>query len=380
MKTTILAIETSCDETAVSILECDGGIASSSFDIGGNALYSQASKHAEFGGVFPNLAKREHALNLIPLLSSTLKEAGLEARQEAGEIDIDTLSEIFEREPDLLEAFKEYIPTVERPDIDAIAVTVGPGLEPALWVGINFARALSHVWNIPLVAVNHLEGHIISVLTEENIALTFPALAFVVSGGHTELVYIKDWFEYETIGRTRDDAVGEAFDKVARMLELPYPGGPHISRWAAKARENNIESPIKLPRPMITSDDFDFSFSGLKTAVLYALRDNDFTEQEKKGLAREFEEAVTDVISSKIERALITYNPATTIAAGGVMANAYIRKHLEEVLKKHDTTLLLPPRELATDNAVMIGMAGYLRYITGMHITDDFRARGTWSL
>lgn len=379
MKKIILSIETSCDETAISVLACDGGIESPTFSIQGNALYSQASKHAEFGGVYPSLAKREHALNLIPLLKAVLIESELED-ERSREFDTNAISLILERESDLLKAFNEYVPTISKPKIDAIAVTVGPGLEPALWVGINFARALSAVWEIPLVAVNHLEGHIISVLADKNITLTFPALSFVVSGGHTELVYIKDWFQYETIGRTRDDAVGEAFDKVARMLDLPYPGGPHVSRWAKEAREKNISSPIKLPRPMITTDDFDFSFSGLKTAVLYALRDNEYTEEQKKGLARDFEEAVADIVSTKMEKALLEFNPKTAIAAGGVMANTYIRERLEQIFSKHDTQLLLPPKELATDNAVMIGMAGYLRYISGKHITDEFRARGTWSL
>ncbi|MEX0934960.1 MAG: tRNA (adenosine(37)-N6)-threonylcarbamoyltransferase complex transferase subunit TsaD [Candidatus Paceibacterota bacterium] len=379
MKTTILSIETSCDETAVAVLECNGGIKSPTFQLKGNALYSQAEKHAEFGGVYPSLAKREHSQNLIPLLSKALKEAGLETKGSTT-YNIDEISGILEREEALLKALNTYIPSISRPDIDAIAVTVGPGLEPALWVGINFARALSTIWDIPRVAVNHLEGHMVSVLAEERNSLQFPALGFVVSGGHTELVCIEKWFEYETIGRTRDDAVGEAFDKVARMLDLPYPGGPEISKWAQEARENSIDSPIELPRPMITSNDHDFSFSGLKTAVLYALRDNEFSHEEKKGIAREFEEAVTDVITKKISGAVEEYNPKSVIAAGGVMANTYIRTRLEETLASHNIPLLLPPQKLATDNAVMIGMAGYLRYTSKEYITTDFSARGTWSL
>jgi N6-L-threonylcarbamoyladenine synthase len=270
------------------------------------------------------------------------------------------------------------------PDIYAIAVTSGPGLEPALWVGINFAKALGLLWNKPVIAINHMEGHVLSALMEGK--LEFPALALLISGGHTELVVMEEWLKYQIIGETRDDAVGEAFDKFARMMGLPYPGGPEISKLASLARERGIVSSYKLPRPMIHSDDFAFSFAGLKTAALYTIKKiPELTEEIKIELAREFEDAVVEVIIAKAKKALVQFGAKTLILGGGVTANKEIRRAFEEMVKEFpDTTLLIPDRLLSTDNAVMIGMAAYLNLTLDPSIitkpSDSIRAEGNLRL
>ena len=268
----ILAIETSCDETSVAIIEgkerlpAGGqGLENPSFKILSNIVLSQIKIHKKWGGVVPMMAKREHQANLISVLKKALEKSGLpifnfqfSTRLPDGQVfkqksKLRKIQKILEREPELLEQFLKFIPTIKPPKIDAIAVTVGPGLEPALWVGINFAKALAFVWNKPIVAVNHMEGHMTAVLLQNGgisnfkfliskqiqkskfqnkKQIKFPALALLVSGGHTELVLIKKWGDYEIIGETRDDAAGECFDKTARMLELPYPGGPQIAKQA----------------------------------------------------------------------------------------------------------------------------------------------------
>jgi N6-L-threonylcarbamoyladenine synthase len=366
----ILAIETSCDETAVSILSCSGDKHGAEFTVLGNALISQIDIHREFGGVFPAVAKREHAKNLVPLLSSALEEAEL-LREDLQALSEETRSELetlLTREPELYQAFIAFLAETERPDVDAIAVTAGPGLEPALWVGVNFARALSIVWNMPIVAVNHMEGHVLSSLLETTDERTFtlpkpklPLLALLISGGHTELLHMKDWLSYVLIGRTRDDAVGEAFDKVARMLELPYPGGPEVSRLAEKDREDATTNPFTLPRPMIHDPHCDFSFSGLKTAVLYLTKDKGRSQLEKEQLARAFEDAVSDVLYSKSLRALDETGARTFTIGGGVSANVHIRRVFNERLAKDlpDVQLCIPSVTLTGDNAIMIGVAGY---------------------
>lgn len=333
----ILSIETSCDETAISIVDGDG----KDFKILGNALLSQIELHKEYGGVFPSLAKREHIRNLPPLLRQALGEAGLENSKQIS--------------------------------IDAIAVTYGPGLEPALWVGINFAEALSREWNKPIIPVNHMEGHIFSaLLKKENLKdkiFNFqfsktPMLALLISGGHTQLVISKKFLKYEIIGETLDDAVGEAFDKVARMLGLPYPGGPEISKLADLAL---LDNPVaKLPRPMLHSDTCDFSFSGLKTAVLYMLKKiPDITDDIKQKVAKEFEDAVIETLIAKTKKALIENEAQTLLIGGGVSANKKIRKAFEEMVKNEfsDVKLFVPEKELSTDNAIMIAVAGYFRFI-----------------
>lgn len=412
----ILAIETSCDETAIAILECEGDTADARFRVLGNALLSQIDIHKEYGGVFPALAKREHAKNLVPLLEAALEEAKLdhESVQEVPEALREELSALLSREPELGDALLTFLRETERPDIDAIAVTHGPGLEPALWVGVNFARALSSAWDIPLVPVNHMEGHLLAALAEqtENSEqkteirirdVRLPVLALLISGGHTELVLMKEWLSYELIGQTRDDAVGEAYDKVARMMGLPYPGGPEVSKLAERARLQPTPYPLSpafvLPRPMLDSGDLDFSFSGLKTAVLYLLKEKgELSELEKGQLARAFEDAVAEVLWKKTAKAIEETGAKTLVIGGGVSANTHIQRTFRANIEAYPATapssnarparpeaalrdieLRIPAPEFTTDNAVMIGIAGYYRALR-KEFGKETRADGTLSL
>lgn len=387
----ILAIETSCDETAVAVLECAGTDASATFTVLGNALLSQIDIHKEYGGVYPALAKRAHAANLTPLLAQALEEAELlhESAQALPEEKRAGIAAVLEREPGLAEAFLAFAAETERPDIDAIAVTHGPGLEPALWVGVNFAKALAAAWGIPVVPINHMEGHFLAALGEKDgdtITIkdaALPVLGLLVSGGHTELDVMKEWLSYEKLGATRDDAVGEAFDKVARMMGLPYPGGPEISKLAERDREDSRTNPFDLPRPMMGTDDYDFSFSGLKTSVLYQIKGKGgaLTDIEKEQMARAFEDAVTDVLWAKTSRAIDATGAKTLVVGGGVSANKHLdRAFAETIAREHpDVHLHIPARELTTDNAVMIGLAGYYRALRG-EFAEDFIADGNLSL
>lgn len=396
----ILAIETSCDETAIAILECEGDVPGARFTVLGNALLSQVEKHREFGGVFPALAKREHAANLTPILEAALAEAEL-LREDTQAWSVEArerISVVLEREPGLAEAFIASVSEMEPPAIDAIAVTAGPGLEPALWVGVNFAKALAIAWDKPLVAVNHMEGHTLAALLTEvpgREARTFglkdvqlPLLALLISGGHTELVVADEWLSYRLLGRTRDDAVGEAFDKVARMLGLPYPGGPEVSKLAEKDREDRGTDPdvrpFTLPRPMIDSDDCDFSFSGLKTAVLYLIKERgELSELEKEQLAREFEDAVSDVLFKKTARAIEEAGAKTLAIGGGVSANTHVQRVFQERIAKEypGVRLSIPIPFLTSDNAIMIAVAGYFRALrTEFADLETLRADGNLSL
>ena len=403
----ILGIETSCDETAVCLIEAEGNLgADFTFRILGNGIASQAVAHADYGGVFPNLAKREHGRNLVPMLEIALRESGaLNLRHEKG-LTMSfsrlrkSLKNILAREPELFERLEPFLNEHARPDVDAIAVTVGPGLEPALWVGINFARALSLAWNLPIVAANHMEGHVVISMTEfldshnlsgridygnekryiegNIVKFEFPAVTLLISGGHTELILMKEWMQYEYLGRTRDDAAGEAFDKVARMLGLPYPGGPHISRLAEDSRQNNLPRAVTLPRPMLKEDTYDFSFSGLKTAVLrFTEQQQTLSEELKKQIAREFEDAVTEVLIAKTIRAVEEFGVNTVVVGGGVSANTHIRLRLTEALAEAGAKLLLCPVEYSTDNAVMIALAGYFHALKKEFAEPDtLRASG----
>ena len=366
----ILSIETSCDETGISIIEVKGKT-NPTFKILADSLNSQIKIHAPFGGVFPALAKREHQKNLPILLERTIKKAKLEKSKKR---------------------------------FDLIAVTSGPGLEPALWTGIVFAKELSKKWKVPIIPVNHMEGHILSVFGkhQEKFKINlpknkFPILALLVSGGHTELVLINNFGKYKIIGETLDDAAGEAFDKVARMLELPYPGGPEISKlaekWRAKGKQSikrvssatarelqqfsnkkiayslEIGFPFALPRPMLHSKNFDFSFSGLKTAVLYLIRDlkkenpNILEDIKiKQMIAKEFEDAVVETLVYKTKKAIEKYNIKTVIVAGGVSANKYLKKEIQKITKNKQT-LYFPDKKLSGDNSVMIGIVGYLKFL-----------------
>ena len=380
---TLLSIETSCDETAVAVLEArseegeESGAAS--FTILGNALLSQIDIHKEYGGVYPMIAKREHAKNLVPLLASAVEQAGMYAsdEQELSDELRTELAQILEREPRLADALFSYLSTAQKPAIDAIAVTAGPGLEPALWVGVNFARALARAWNVPIVSVNHMEGHICAALatnaTESHLLeipeIELPLLSLLISGGHTELVLSKEWGSFELIGATRDDAVGEAFDKVARMLGLPYPGGPEVSKLAEHARgedgkehgRSSRENTITLPRPMLHDPHCDFSFSGLKTAVLYQVKDRTLSDEEKEDMARAFEDAAADVLYAKTARALEETGAKTLALGGGVSANTHIKRVFRERLAQDFpyVHLAIPAPALTTDNALMIGLAGF---------------------
>lgn len=382
----ILSIETSCDETALAFLDAEYFNNSPKIKVINTALYSQIEKHREYGGVYPSLAKREHAHNLVPLLTSLLNEDGSENSATENEAQlspeqnekISTIKEMMSREPEMFEDFLKIVTKMQKPEVDMIAVTSGPGLEPALWVGINFAKALSLFWNIPMMPINHMEGHITSVLTEFNLSsekeVAFPAVALLISGGHTELVLVKNWGSYEILGSTKDDAAGEALDKVARLLGLPYPGGPEISKLAAEIRnaDNSNEEVFSLPRPMLHSKDFDFSFSGLKTAVLYLVKklkvEKKLSEDEQldiettKQIALEFENAITEVLFKKTSAAINKVGAKTLIIGGGVIGNKHIRDTFLQ-MEKDGIKILLPEQGLSTDNAVMIGIVGFLKSI-----------------
>ena len=371
----ILSIETSCDETAVSIIEATGNFPTARYQISGNALFSQVDIHKEFGGVFPMVAKREHAKTLVPMLEQALTEAELleNTPTEISDSQIEKITSVLEREDGLADTLLEFLKSHELPEINLITVTSGPGLEPALWVGISFAKALAVVLDCSVVPVNHMEGHILAaiynVVEDDALApILFPAIALLISGGHTELILMRDWAQYEKIGETRDDAVGEAFDKVARLMGLPYPGGPEIGRRASEARTAGL--PLykdKLPRPMIGTDDCDFSFSGLKTAVRYAIDNREMTEDEKNALSRDFEEAVTEVLLKKTTKAIDNFDAHTLIIGGGVSANNFIRRSFEtELLASHpDVEIYFPHRNLATDNSIMIALAGHAEMANG---------------
>jgi N6-L-threonylcarbamoyladenine synthase len=396
----ILAIETSCDETGIAILEQTG---LNTFTLIGNALSSQIEIHAQYGGVFPALAKRAHAEKMVPMLTQALDEAYLlDVPEIPLHITPEALSFLNEKESQLKENLEPFLTYYQKPDIDYIAVTVGPGLEPALWVGVNTARALAKVWGIPVIPINHMEGHVVTAMISQVESSSsskvyqvekpeLPILSLLVSGGHTELVLSENFGKYQKIGQTRDDAVGEAFDKVARVLGLPYPGGPAISRLAKEYRDLNKERLFDLPRPMLHSGDYDFSFSGIKTAVLYATRDitdqntRELTEEEKGSLACEFENAAIEVLVKKTINAIREHNAQTVVVGGGVAGNTYLREELKKNVEKEfpNITLLFPEPWLATDNAVMIGLAGMLQIFSGEIKTrnpDELRADGNLSL
>jgi len=331
----ILAIETSCDETGMSLLEASGGLKNPKFKLLQSVISSQIKIHRPFGGVVPNLAKREHIKNLPILLEKLLNS------------NFNILN-----------------------SVDVIAVTVGPGLEPALWTGINFAENLSKGFKKPILGVNHLEGHLYSFLLSQKTAKSklqitnykFPAIALLVSGGHTMLLELKDLTHYQKLGETLDDAVGEAFDKVARMLCLPYPGGPEIEKISLKGNKNAIN----FPRPMKNDKSYNFSFSGLKTSVLYYIRDNapkNIGSKLKADIAASFQEASIDVLTSKTVKAAKEYNAKSVFLSGGVASNKALRKSLKEKAKKMGIDFIVPDFKFNTDNASMIGAAAYIKFL-----------------
>jgi len=387
----ILSIETSCDETAVSLIEATGEFPDATYHILGNALWSQVDAHAEYGGVFPALAKREHGRTLVPMLQQALEESDLleSHATDLSDTDQTKLQTLLTREDGLADALIEFCAQYSLPKIDLIAVTSGPGLEPALWVGVSFAKALAHITGANVIPTNHMEGHILAsiydVERDDMLSdISFPASALLISGGHTELINISNWGTYDKIGQTRDDAVGEAFDKVARLLGLPYPGGPQISKLAADARKRELTEFTPLPRPMLTSGDLDFSFSGLKTAVRYAVQDRELSDDEKSAIARDFEDAVAETLLKKTSAAVADTGAQTLIVGGGVSANQFIKRAFEAhfLTEFPDCTVYFPSPSLATDNSIMIALAGHARATGALSPggAEGIRADGNKSL
>lgn len=384
----ILAIETSCDETAISLVEASGSVGALflglpdglQFKVIADVLSSQIDVHREFGGVVPNLAKREHIKNLPVLLERIVGNGGANKKAINYELRADNF---FEK-------------------VDLIAVTVGPGLEPALWAGITFAKELAKKYKKKLIGVNHLEGHLYSFLIQkiaraksqepnsrqlknsklkiQNLGEVFPAIGLVISGGHTVLVKMDSLLKYKKIGETVDDAAGEAYDKVARLLGLPYPGGPEIEKISL---DGNVEA-INFPRPMLGQKNYNFSFSGLKTSVLYYLRDNPLPKNDlaalrlrQANIAASFQKAVFDVLIKKTIRAVDEFGAKSVFISGGVAASKSLRQEFKKNLKIHfkektsgsDTGVVgkinFFPTDIATDNSLMIAAAGYLNFLTG---------------
>ena len=347
----ILGIETSCDDTSIAVLKAE----SEQFEVLSNVVSSQIQTHAPYGGVVPVLAAREHEKNLPVVLSRVLHDTGYMIH-----------------------------------DMDLVAVTSGPGLIMSLVKGVNFAKELAQKNNKKIIGINHMAGHIysnwLSGQTPE-----FPALCLIVSGGHTELVLMHNHGKYELVGRTVDDASGEAFDKIARLIGLEYPGGPSISREADKFQASSTKSQIKLPRPMIHSKDFNFSFSGLKTSVLYLVRDLksrlksrfnlEMNEEIRAEIAHEAQEAIVDVSISKTKKAIELYRPKSVLLAGGVSANKLLRKRFDELALTLHVTSYTPDMKYTTDNAAMIAIAAY-------HVTrnidhasfPEVRADANWEI
>lgn len=339
----ILAIETSCDETALALIEASGGLRTPKFKILKNLVSSQIEIHRPWGGVVPNLAKREHLKNL-PLVFERIMNNESRIRGKGNGFKIPNSKFLI-------------------PKIDLLAVTVGPGLEPALWAGIEFAKELKkNIFpKVPLLGANHLEGHLYSFLLSQkkpNLKI-FPAVALIVSGGHTILLKMESLVKWKKLGETRDDAVGEAFDKAAKMLGLPYPGGPEIQKLATKGDPNAVA----FPRPMIHDNspagEYDFSFSGLKTSVLYYLRDN--PKARKADVAASFQRAATDVLVAKTARAAREFKARSIMLSGGVAANSFLRDMLGNQANKMGLKFLVPPMDFNTDNAVMIAAAAYIQ-------------------
>ncbi len=317
----VLGIETSCDETGIAIYD------SRTQKLLANELYSQIDLHAPYGGVIPELASRDHVAKLLPLAKAALTEAKLSLKA-----------------------------------IDAIAYTAMPGLVGALMVGAAFAKTLSFMLDIPAIAIHHLEGHLLAPLLNEEDKPEYPYIALLISGGHTQLIEVQKFGSYELLGESIDDAAGEAFDKTAKLLGLPYPGGPHLARLA----ENGHLSEFILPRPMCDRPGFDFSFSGLKTAVLNAWQLlEDKSEQTKSDIAYAFQEAVVDTISIKCKRALKHTGIKNLVVSGGVSANKHLRETLSRLALKNHWQVYYPPLRYCTDNGAMIAVAGAYRLENG---------------
>jgi len=333
----VLGIETSCDETGVAIYDTQTGLLA-------DALYSQIAMHAEYGGVVPELASRDHIKRLIPLIRQVLVEAEL-----------------------------------EKQDIDAIAFTAGPGLIGALMVGAATARAIAFAWGVPAIAVHHMEGHLLAPMLEKT-PPQFPFVALLVSGGHTQLVEVKAIGEYALLGESLDDAAGEAFDKAAKMLGLDYPGGPFIAKQAAKGQRDRF----KFPRPMVDRPGMDMSFSGLKTYTLNTVNkyknESTLDEQTQADIAAAFEEAVVETLAIKCKRALQHTGFKQLVIAGGVSANMRLREKLQEMVAKEGAGLFYARAQFCTDNGAMIAYAGAQRLSAGQSSDLTILAKPRWPI
>jgi len=334
----VLGIETSCDETGVAIYDSEVGLLA-------DCLYSQVEIHAKYGGVIPELASRDHIRKTLPLIEEVIEKAGIDASE-----------------------------------IEGVAYTAGPGLVGALLVGAAIGRTLGMAWDVPTIGVHHMEGHLLAPMLEPE-SPEFPFVALLVSGGHTQLVKVGGIGRYELLGESLDDAAGEAFDKVGKMLGLPYPGGPHV----AKLAQRGDPARFNFPRPMINRPGLDFSFSGLKTYVrntITSLRDEsgELAEQDAADIARAFEEAVVNTLSIKCRRALEETGYKKLIIAGGVSANLRLREVLEEAMAKVDGRLFYAQLKYCTDNGAMIAYAGCQRLLAGERDDLEIRAQPRWSL
>lgn len=321
----ILGLESSCDESAAAILEAKG----QKTKILSNIIASQIDIHARYGGVIPEIAAREHVLHILPSIEEALQKAKINAS-----------------------------------DLDAIAVTQGPGLISSLLAAIETAKSLALVWNIPIIPVHHIIGHIYASFINLNPLPRFPAIALVVSGGHSNLIYMSGHYSFKIISETRDDAAGEAYDKAAKMMGLSYPGGPIIAKYAQEFRNSQNKASIELPRPMITAPNLDFSFSGLKTALLYKLQKDKNWRNKIPEYCYALETAITEVLVHKSLKAIGKYQAKSFILAGGVAANKHLREELLSniKLKYPKTKIFLPEQTYTTDNAAMIASAAYFNY------------------
>jgi N6-L-threonylcarbamoyladenine synthase len=328
----VLGIETSCDETGVAIYHSEKGLIS-------HKLYSQVEMHNEYGGVVPELASRDHIRKLVPLIQQTLQDSNLQKK-----------------------------------DINGIAYTAGPGLMGALLVGAATARSIAWAWQIPAIAVHHMEGHLLAPMLEDK-PPQFPFVALLISGGHTLLVQVEDIGQYRLLGESLDDAAGEAFDKTAKLLGLPYPGGPKLAELAEQGRPT-----IKFPRPMTDRPGLDFSFSGLKTFTLNTFNGSGKTGQDKADIAAAFQQAVAETLSIKCKRAIKQTGIKRLVVAGGVSANKLIRSSLTAMAKLENSEIYFPRPEFCTDNGAMIAYAGCQRLLRGEHQDLEIFARPRWPI